>query len=128
MPQLERNAGKQNSPRSKLVFPRAVSWGYVIPAINCRSANLNGIYNRNICEVKYQVSSISGCTSTGDLPGANTYSQNGSKWERRSPKCIGYLDGSKTSPQSIEFSYTKQFLNQSGPMEYNCGVRLPLQT
>jgi hypothetical protein len=42
------------------------------------------------------MSSISGCISTGDLPGANTYSQNGSNWEWRSPICIG----------SYTFSYT----------------------
>jgi hypothetical protein len=52
----------------------------------------------------------------------------GSNWEWRSPKCIGYLDGSQNSPQTIQFSYTKQYSNQSGTMEYNCGVWLPLQT
>jgi hypothetical protein len=34
----------------------------------------------------------------------------------------------KTSNLSTKFSYTKQYSNQFGPMEYNCWVRLPLQT
>jgi hypothetical protein len=30
--------------------------------------------------------------------------------------------------QATKFPYTKQYSNQSRPVEYNCGVRLPLQT
>jgi hypothetical protein len=45
-----------------------------------------------------------------------------------SPKCTGYLGGSQNSPQATEFLYTKQYSNQTGPMEYNCGEWLPLQT
>jgi hypothetical protein len=74
------------------------------------------------------MSSISGCTSTGDSPGANTYSQNGSNWEWRSPEYIGYSDGSQRSPQATQFLYTKQYSNQTGPIEYNCWVRVPLQS
>jgi hypothetical protein len=42
-------------------------------------------------------------------------------------KCIGYLDGNQNPPQATTFSYTKQHSNQSGIMQYSCGVRLPLQ-
>jgi hypothetical protein len=31
------------------------------------------------------------------------------------------------TPQATKFSYTRQYSNQFGPMEYNCGVQLPLQ-
>jgi hypothetical protein len=45
-----------------------------------------------------------------------------------SPKCIGYSDESQNSLQATNFSYTKQYSNQSALTEYNSGVRLPLPT
>jgi hypothetical protein len=54
-----------------------------------------------------------------DLPGTNTFSQNGKNWESPSPKCIGYLDASQNSPQATNFSYIKQYSNKSGLTEYN---------
>jgi hypothetical protein len=71
--------------------------------------------------------SISGYILTGDLPGTNTFSQNGNNWESPSPKCIGYWDASQNSPQATNFS-KKSYSNQSGLMEYNSGVLLPFQT
>jgi hypothetical protein len=41
---------------------------------------------------------------------------------------VGYSDASQNSLQTTNFSYTKQYSNQSGPTEYNSGVRLPLPT
>jgi hypothetical protein len=34
-------------------------------------------------------------------------------------KCNGYSDTSQNSLQTTNFSYTKQYSNQSGPTEYN---------
>jgi hypothetical protein len=45
-----------------------------------------------------------------------------------SPKGIGYSDESKNSLQATNFSYIKQYSNQSGLMEYTSGVWLPLPT
>jgi hypothetical protein len=39
-------------------------------------------------------------------------------------KMHSYVDGSQNSPQATKFSYKKQYSNQSGFIEYNCGVRL----
>jgi hypothetical protein len=38
---------------------------------------------------------------------------------------IGYLNASQNSPQATNFSYIKQYANQSGLTEYNSEVRLP---
>jgi hypothetical protein len=46
------------------------------------------------------MSSISGCTSTEDLPGANTYSQNESNWEWRLMKHIRHLVVCQDSQQA----------------------------
>jgi hypothetical protein len=35
-------------------------------------------------------------------------------------KYIDYLIGSENSPQATKFSYTKQYSDQSWPMEYKC--------
>jgi hypothetical protein len=43
-------------------------------------------------------------------------------------KMYCYSDASQNSPQAKNFSYMKQYSNQSGLMEYNSGVRLPLPT
>jgi hypothetical protein len=48
-----------------------------------------------------KMSSISGYTLIGDLPGTNTFSWNANKQESPSPKCIGYSDASQNSPQDI---------------------------
>jgi hypothetical protein len=74
------------------------------------------------------MSSILGYTLTGDIPGTNTVSQNGYNWESPSPKRINYSDESQNSLQATNFSYIKQYSNQSGLTEYNSGVRLPLPT
>jgi hypothetical protein len=39
---------------------------------------------------------------------------------------IGYLNSSQNSPQATNFSYIKQYANQSGLTEYNSEVWLPL--
>jgi hypothetical protein len=44
------NLGTQNSPQSKVVLPRAVSWGHCYTCIHCRPVSLNIIYNCNICQ------------------------------------------------------------------------------
>jgi hypothetical protein len=62
------------------------------------------------------------------LPGTNTFSQNGNNEESTSPKCTGYSDESQNSLQATNFSYIKQYSNQSGLKEYNSGVRVPLPT
>jgi hypothetical protein len=77
---------------------------------------------------KKKTPSILGYTLTGGLTGANTFSQNGNNWESSSPKCIGYSDESQNSLQATNFSYIKQYANQSGLTEYNSGVRLLLPT
>jgi hypothetical protein len=43
-------------------------------------------------------------------------------------KMSGYTDASQNSLQATSFSYMKQYSSQSGLMEYNSGVRLPLPT
>jgi hypothetical protein len=43
-------------------------------------------------------------------------------------KCIGYSEESKNSLQATNFSYIKQYSNQSGLTEYNSVVQLPLPT
>jgi hypothetical protein len=63
-----------------------------------------------------------------DLLGTKAFSQNGNNSESPSAKCIGYSDESQNSLQIRNFSYIKQYSNQSGLMEYNSGVRLPLPT
>jgi hypothetical protein len=75
-----------------------------------------------------KMSSISGYTVTGDLPGTNTFSQNGNYWEPPSPKYIGYSDASQNSLQATNFSYIKHYSNQSGLTEYNSVIRLSLPT
>jgi hypothetical protein len=81
-----------------------------------------------VCSSLKKISSILGYTLTGDLPGTNTFLQNGNNLESPSPKCIGYSDESQNSPQATNFSYIKQYSNQSGLTEYNSGVQLPLPT
>jgi hypothetical protein len=63
---------------------------------------------------------ISGYTLTRDSPGTNTFSHNRNNYESRSPKCIGYLDTSQNTLQATNFSYIKQYSNQSGLTEYIC--------
>jgi hypothetical protein len=75
-----------------------------------------------------KMSSILGYNLTGDLPGTITFLQNGNNYESASPKCIGYFVGSQNSPQATNFSYIKQYSNQSEFTEYNSGVRLPIKT
>jgi hypothetical protein len=58
----------------------------------------------------------------------HTFSQNRNNQESPSPKCIGYSDKSQNSLQATNFSYIKQYTNQSGLTEYNSGVQLPLPT
>jgi hypothetical protein len=41
------------------------------------------------------------------------------KQQSPSPKCNGYSDASQNSSQATNFSYIKQYSNQSGLMEYN---------
>jgi hypothetical protein len=43
-------------------------------------------------------------------------------------KYLGYSDASQNSLQATNFSYLKQYSNQSELTEYNSGVRLPLPT
>jgi hypothetical protein len=74
------------------------------------------------------MSSILGYTLTEGLSGKNTFSQNRISYKLPSPKCIGYSGTRQNSPQATKFSYIKQYSNQSGLMEYNVGVWLPLST
>jgi hypothetical protein len=69
---------------------------------------------------------ISGYNLIGDLPGIYTILQNGKNYEAPSPKCIGYSDSSQNSLHATNFSYIKQYSNQSGLTGYNSGVQLPL--
>jgi hypothetical protein len=41
---------------------------------------------------------------------------------------LSNIDVSQDSPQATNFTYIKQYSNQSGLTEYNSGVRLPLPT
>jgi hypothetical protein len=66
----------------------------------CSPVHINNVHLPQQDDVKY-----SGCISMGNLPGANTYSQNESNWKWRSTKCIGCLDRSQNSPQATKFSY-----------------------
>jgi hypothetical protein len=51
-----------------------------ITFITCRD-NCPPVHINKCTFLNNKMSSISGCTSTGDLPSTNTYSQNGSNWE-----------------------------------------------
>jgi hypothetical protein len=82
----------------------------------CSPVHINNVYLPQQDDIKYLGLDL------------DAYLQNGSNWEWCSPKCIGYLDRSQNSPQETQLSYTKQCSNQSGPMEYNFWVQLPLQT
>jgi hypothetical protein len=61
-----------------------------------------------------EMSSIVGYTLTGDLTGTNTFSQNGNNLDSPPPKCTGYSDESQNYLQATNFSYIKQYSNQSG--------------
>jgi hypothetical protein len=52
--------------------------------------------------------SILGYNLPGDLPGTNTFLQNGNNQKSPSPNCIDYLDASQNSSQATNFSYIKQ--------------------
>jgi hypothetical protein len=60
-----------NTNKSKSVQVTFTTRGETCPPVH--------IYNLNL--LTHKMSSISGYTSTRDLPGANTYSRNGSNWE-----------------------------------------------
>jgi cob(I)alamin adenosyltransferase len=81
-----------------------------------------------MCNSPEKMTSISGYTLTGDLPGTNTFSQNGNNKESPSPKCVGCLDASQNSLQATNFSYIKQYSNQYGLKECNSEILLPLPT
>jgi hypothetical protein len=87
---------KQGKAKLPLFSAFPVAYSRIKP-----SSGWHGTYNTADILIMLQfkmMSNISGCTSTGDLPGANRYYPNGNIWEWCSPKRIGYSDPSQNSP------------------------------
>jgi hypothetical protein len=74
------------------------------------------------------MSSISGYTLTGDLPGTNTFFAKQKQLGITLTKMYWLLGSKKNSLQTTNLSYIKQYSHLYGPTEYNSGIWLPLPT